>query len=92
MSEAGGEAPVTGREAWLGLLHEIADAADGIALRHFRRAGLRVDDKSDGSPVSEADRAIERMARELVEKRAPRLGVFGEEEGEFEIVAIEKIA
>ena len=67
---------------WLQLLHEISDAADGIALRHFRRADLRVDGKSDGSPVSEADRAIESMARELVTKRSPGLGVYGEEEGE----------
>jgi histidinol-phosphatase len=51
-------------------------------MRHFRRADLRVDDKHDGSPVSEADRAIESMARELVAKRSPGLGVFGEEEGE----------
>jgi histidinol-phosphatase len=67
---------------WLELLHEISDSADGIALRHFRRADLRVDDKQDGSPVSEADQAIEAMARELVAKRSPGLGVFGEEEGE----------
>lgn len=72
----------TGRGTWLELLHEIADAADGIAMRHFRRADLQVDDKSDGSPVSEADRAIEAMARELVAKRSPGLGVCGEEEGE----------
>lgn len=71
---------------WLELLHEISDAADGIALRHFRRADLRVDDKHDGSPVSEADRAIETMARELVAKRSPGLGVFGEEEGETRAV------
>jgi histidinol-phosphatase len=67
---------------WLELLHEIADAADGMALRHFRRADLRVDGKSDGSPVSEADQAIETMARDLVAKRSPGMGVFGEEEGE----------
>ena len=67
---------------WLQLLHEIADGADGIALRHFRRADLRVDDKQDGSPVSEADQAIEAMAREIVGRRVPGLGVYGEEEGE----------
>jgi histidinol-phosphatase len=67
---------------WLELLHEIADTADGIALRHFRRADLRVDDKTDGSPVSEADRAIEALARDLVAKRSPGLGVLGEEEGD----------
>jgi histidinol-phosphatase len=69
-------------ERWLGLLHDIADRADAIALSHFRSARLRVDDKSDGSPVSEADRAIEAMARELIAARAPELGVLGEEEGE----------
>jgi len=75
--------PTSSRAAtWLELLHEIADAADGIALRHFRRADLRVDDKQDGSPVSEADRAIETLAREIVGRRVPGLGVFGEEEGE----------
>ncbi|HKW15083.1 MAG TPA: inositol monophosphatase family protein [Candidatus Krumholzibacteria bacterium] len=75
--------PASPRAAtWLELLHEICDSADGIAMRHFRRADLRVDDKHDGSPVSEADRAIEAMARELVAKRAPGIGVFGEEEGE----------
>jgi histidinol-phosphatase len=72
----------TGRDTWLELLHEIADAGDGIAMRHFRRADLRVDDKSDGSPVSDADRAIEAMARDLVAKRSPGLGICGEEEGE----------
>jgi histidinol-phosphatase len=71
-----------GAGTWLALLHEIADAADGIALRHFRRGDLRVDDKADGSPVSEADRAIEAAARELVAKRSPGTGVFGEEAGE----------
>jgi histidinol-phosphatase len=76
--------PVAARDAaaWLPLLHEIADAADGISLRLFRAAGLRVDDKPDGSPVSEADRAIESLARQIVASRAPGLGVYGEEEGE----------
>ncbi len=69
-------------ERWLALLMDIADRADAIALSWFRSVQLRVDDKSDGSPVSEADRAIEAAARELIAARAPELGVFGEEEGE----------
>jgi histidinol-phosphatase len=80
VSAAGGAG--AGASTWLEMLHEIADEADGIALRHFRRAGLRVDGKADGSPVSEADLAIETMARDRVAKRAPELGVYGEEEGE----------
>ncbi len=67
---------------WLTLLHDIADRADAIALAHFRSSRLRVDDKLDGSPVSEADRAIEAMARDLITTRAPGMGVLGEEEGD----------
>ncbi|HEX5133721.1 MAG TPA: inositol monophosphatase family protein [Candidatus Krumholzibacteria bacterium] len=67
---------------WLPLLSDIADIADEIALRWFGEPRLRVDDKSDGSPVSEADRAIEAMARKRVSERHPELGVFGEEEGD----------
>jgi histidinol-phosphatase len=76
--------PLMTRDAqrWLTLLNDIADRADAIALSHFRSHRLRVDDKTDGSPVSEADRAIETMARERIASRAPELGVFGEEEGE----------
>lgn len=66
---------------WLALLDEIANEADRIAMDWFRKPNLRVDRKSDTSPVSQADRAIERMARAAVQRRAPGCGVFGEEEG-----------
>ncbi len=65
---------------WLPWLGEVADAADAIALRLFRTGSLRVEKKSDLSPVSEADRGIEAMARERAASRS--LGVLGEEEGE----------
>lgn len=67
---------------WLPLLTEIADRADPIALRYFRAADLAVDAKADESPVTVADRAIEEAARELVGRRHPGLGIFGEEFGE----------
>src|SRR2546425_6822315 len=67
---------------WLPFLTELADRADELALRWFRAAGLRVADKADRSPVTEADQAIEAMARELVHEHHPQLGVLGEEEGE----------
>ncbi len=67
---------------WLELLDDLAERADAISMHWFKEPRLRVDDKSDGSPVSEADRAIEAMARELVAARWPGLGVLGEEEGE----------
>jgi histidinol-phosphatase len=67
---------------WLRFLERIADRADGIALRYFRSSALHVEQKRDLSPVTEADRAIEDAARELVDKEASELGVHGEEHGE----------
>lgn len=73
---------MTEAAAWLPFLFEVADAADRIALQFFRTRNLRVDEKPDLSPVTEADRAIEAMARRLLTARHPELGVLGEEEGE----------
>ncbi len=67
---------------WLPFLTELADGADELALRWFRATGLRVQEKPDLSPVTEADQAIEAMARKRVRKAHPELGVLGEEEGE----------
>ncbi len=67
---------------WLPFLTELADRADALARRWFRAAGLRVAEKPDLSPVTEADRAIEAMARRLVREHHPELGVLGEEEGD----------
>jgi histidinol-phosphatase len=66
----------------LALLDEIADQADGIALRRFGQADLRTETKIDRSPVTDADLAIEQMARRLAAAYDPALGVYGEEEGE----------
>jgi histidinol-phosphatase len=67
---------------WLPFLTELADSADALALRWFRAPKLRVEQKPDLSPVTEADQAIEAMARTLVRERHPALGVLGEEQGE----------
>jgi len=67
---------------WLPLLTELADRADKLARRWFRATGLRVAEKPDLSPVTEADQAIEAMARKLLREKHPELGVLGEEEGE----------
>jgi histidinol-phosphatase len=67
---------------WIPFLSRIADEADSIALRLFRRPSLKVLIKADASPVSEADQAIESAARRLLAAHHPGLGVLGEEEGE----------
>ncbi len=59
---------------------ELADAAGPIIREHFR-TGLAVEAKADESPVTAADRAVERRLRELIEARWPDHGIAGEEYG-----------
>lgn len=60
---------------------DVARLAGDVALGFFR-GGLAVDTKSDGSPVTVADRAAESRAREWLETRFPQDGLLGEEFGE----------
>ncbi len=61
---------------------ELADAADAVALPRFRAADLHVETKPDLTPVTDADRAVERALRERIAAGRPGEGVFGEEEGD----------
>src|SRR5712672_3744546 len=63
------------------LLEEIAREADVIALRYFRAVELRVERKKDGTAVTQADRAVEKMARARVAASGLDLDVLGEEMG-----------
>jgi histidinol phosphatase-like enzyme (inositol monophosphatase family) len=60
---------------------ELARITGTVALRHYR-TNLTVETKSDGSPVTVADRAAETAARAWVQSRFPQDGVLGEELGE----------
>jgi inositol-phosphate phosphatase / L-galactose 1-phosphate phosphatase / histidinol-phosphatase len=66
--------------AALCLAAELADVARRIALEHFR-APLAVDHKSDGSPVTVADRAIEAEMRRRIRAAFPAHAIRGEEFG-----------
>ena len=68
-------------EVYGGLLNEIAEEADAIAMRYFRGDELRVDRKGDGTAVTQADRAVEEMARAKVAASGLPLDVLGEEMG-----------
>jgi len=59
----------------------LADLADGLALARFGALDLRIETKSDLSPVTETDRAIERALRERIAAERPGDSVLGEEEG-----------
>lgn len=67
---------------WLPFLTDLADRADAIALQFFQAKHLRVEEKPDLSPVTEADQGIETMVRTLARERHPELGLLGEEQGE----------
>src|SRR5437879_11911885 len=63
------------------LLEEITQEADQIALKYFRAIELRVERKKDGTAVTQADRAVEEMARAKVTASGLELDVLGEEMG-----------
>src|SRR5713101_9223215 len=63
------------------LLEAIAQEADSIAMQYFRADELRVDRKGDGTAVTQADRAVEEMARAKVAASGLPLDVLGEEMG-----------
>lgn len=60
---------------------EIAVAAGRSTLAHFGQP-LDIERKADASPVTVADRAAERLAREMISADFPGEAVLGEEEGE----------
>jgi histidinol phosphatase-like enzyme (inositol monophosphatase family) len=59
---------------------ELADAARPIIAEYFR-TGVVVDIKADDSPVTIADRNVEKALRALIEARFPDHGIAGEEFG-----------
>ncbi|TMV36027.1 histidinol phosphate phosphatase, partial [Thioclava sp. BHET1] len=64
----------------LAFAESLCDEARPIAMRYFR-TGLEVEDKLDASPVTIADREIERMLRDRIAARYPEHGIRGEEFG-----------
>jgi histidinol-phosphatase len=67
-------------EAWLAFALACCDAADELALRHFRR-DLVISTKPDRTFVTDADQAIERLLRERIAAAYPGHGLVGEEYG-----------
>lgn len=65
----------------LSLALELADIADVITLARFRAADLVVETKPDLTPVSEADKAVERAVRDALGTSRPDDAVVGEEYG-----------
>lgn len=62
------------------LAHECADKSGKIIKKYFRKP-LKINIKKDHSPVTKADIEAENIIRELIEKKAPDTGWYGEETG-----------
>jgi histidinol-phosphatase len=67
-------------EGLLDLAVEWTRAAGELTLGWFNHTELSIDAKGDGSPVTQADRAAERLLRELIEAEFPDDSIHGEEE------------
>lgn len=61
---------------------DLAREAGESTLRWFQARDLEIDSKADGTPVTAADRASERLVRERLAERFPDDGILGEEEPE----------
>ena len=73
-------APEAVLREWLAFALEACDAADAIAMTHFRR-DLDLERKPDRTFVTVADQGIERELRDRILARYPDHGLVGEEYG-----------
>ena len=67
-------------ERFTPFLFELLDASFAEISARFLR-GIEVDDKDNGTPVTQADKQAEAVMRKLIEARYPKHGIFGEEFG-----------
>jgi histidinol-phosphatase len=65
----------------LGLALTLASLADSVTMARFQAADLVVETKPDLTPVSDADRAVEREIRAVLARERPGDAVLGEEFG-----------
>lgn len=64
----------------LQLAFDASDVAAQLALAHFE-GGVSATLKADGTPVTEADRAVERLLRQTLSRARPHDAFLGEELG-----------
>jgi histidinol-phosphatase len=75
---------VAARDDDLALALELADVADAITLSRFQASDLVVETKPDLTPVTEADKAVERTLRDRLAAARPGDAIVGEEYGSSE--------
>jgi len=67
---------------YLKIANECAEASGKIIKKYFRKK-IKIERKSDNSPVTRADKEAEKKIRDIIAKKAPECGFFGEETGKF---------
>lgn len=67
-------------DEFLEIAHKLADAARPV-VRKYYRTPVAVDVKADDSPVTIADREVERTMRDILGAELPDHGILGEEYG-----------
>jgi histidinol-phosphatase len=72
---------VTDWDADLRLAHDLANAADLLTTARFLAGDLVVESKPDLTPVTDADRTVEREMRAHLERSRPEDSILGEEYG-----------
>lgn len=69
-------------DEFVSFAEKVTDAARGVVLKHFRNL-KSIDYKSDGSPVTIADRDTEAVIRQMIADQYPTHGIIGEEHDLF---------
>ena len=69
----------------LALAIQMAEISDEITRSRFESQDLRVETKPDNTPVTDADRAVEKRLRELIAVERPHDLFIGEEFGTDEL-------
>ncbi len=67
-------------QEFMALANILADEA-GEIVRKYYRTPFDIEHKDDASPVTIADRAVEKRLREIIEQTRPDDGILGEEYG-----------
>lgn len=68
------------KKEFVPFLHRLIDEAWGVILPNFL-TGITVNNKSNGTPVTAADKGAEEKMRRTIESIYPEHGIFGEEWG-----------
>jgi 3'(2'), 5'-bisphosphate nucleotidase len=85
MNEAASTGPAIDRDAAAALLAPLTDLviAAGAAILAVNRGAMRIDGKADGSPVTEADLAADRIIAEGLARLVPQVPTLSEERAQL---------